>query len=697
MKTRRAMHRAIASAAALLGALAFLSACSSLGSVDTLNLLNIAAKSSEAVAKSFEDITPEQEYYVGRAVGANILAQYPPFSEAKANTYLNLLGQSLALASDRPETFGGYHFLILDSDEINAFAAPGGLIFVSRGLLRCADSEDAVAAILAHEIGHVARQHGLKAIKTARFKDAGLAIGMAAVEELGPSELAKVTAAFSGTIDDITSTLVNSGYSRGAEKEADLAAVDILKRAGYDPNALVRMLKVMDSRLKPGAPDFAKTHPDPEDRIASIRRPVAGLRPDPAGGAAGPAEPLPGGAGQDLRRMAGSPRARKALQGVLVGLASGALALGLAIPGLLDTFEGRTWDWRVRLLARPGAATEQIALILLDQDSLDWGKEVNGLSWPWPRETYAVVADFCRRGGAKALAFDVLYTEPSVYGVYDDEAFAAAVAENGRVVGAVFLSPTQGTAESWPEAAPQAPICRSRSGGLARGLGPPAGGAGVPPGHLPHPGAGRKRARAGQHQPEPGQGGRGVPPRPALFNLFDGRVVPSLALGAYLAGEPRDPTGCEVRPGRLTRRRPERAHRRQGPGRAALPRSHPDPPGLQRRRGAAERAGAARRRDAQARPGGCSRDRYVFFGFTAPGPLRPAPLAGAGHLPRRGDPRHHAGQPALRGLHAPAAVGRGRGAGPAAGRRARAWPPPSPPAPAAAPWSTRSSCPWRRP
>ena len=280
MKTRRTMHRTIASAAALLSALTFLSACSSLGSVDTLKLLNIAAKSSEAVAKSFEDITPEQEYYVGRAVGANILSQYPPFSDSRANTYLNLLGQSLSLVSDRPETFGGYHFLILDSAEINAFAAPGGLIFVSRGLLRCADSEDTVAAILAHEIGHVARQHGLKAIKTARFKDAGLAIGMAAVEELGPSELAQVTAAFSGTIDDITSTLVNSGYSRSAEKEADLAAVDILKRAGYDPNALARMLKVMDSRLKPGAPGFAKTHPDPEDRIASIQ-PVLASAPIP--------------------------------------------------------------------------------------------------------------------------------------------------------------------------------------------------------------------------------------------------------------------------------------------------------------------------------------------------------------------------------------------------------------------------------
>jgi predicted Zn-dependent protease len=257
---------------AALAALTAIWGCASFSGSDALSVLNIAAKSAEAVAKSFEDITPEQEYYIGRAVGANILIRYSPYSEAKANAYLNLLGQTLAMASERPETFGGYHFLILDSGQINAFAAPGGLIFVSRGLLACADSEDTVASILAHEIGHLVKQHGLKAIKASRYKDAGLAIGKAAVEEYGSAELAQVTNAFSGTIDDITSTLVNSGYSREAEKEADLAAVEILKRAGYDPNALVRILEVMRTRLQPGGPDFAKTHPDPQVRIAEIRK-----------------------------------------------------------------------------------------------------------------------------------------------------------------------------------------------------------------------------------------------------------------------------------------------------------------------------------------------------------------------------------------------------------------------------------------
>ncbi len=264
--------RLILLGAAALAALTALTSCASFGTSDALSVLNIAAKTADVVAKSFEDITPEQEYYIGRAVGANILRQYSPYAEARANAYLNLLGQTLAMASDRPETFGGYHFLILDSGEINAFAAPGGLVFVSRGMLACADSEDTVAAILAHEIGHVARQHGLKAIKTSRLKDAGLAIGQAAVEEYGSAELAQVTSAFSGSIDDITSTLVNSGYSREAEREADLAAVEILKRTGYDPNALVRMLERMKTRLQPGGPGFAKTHPDPAVRIAEIRK-----------------------------------------------------------------------------------------------------------------------------------------------------------------------------------------------------------------------------------------------------------------------------------------------------------------------------------------------------------------------------------------------------------------------------------------
>jgi len=267
------------------GLLVALAACTT---TDTLSILSSAlgggdgmsdeekaeavVKSAKAVAKSFEDITPEQEYYIGRAVGAVVLDRYEPYIDQKANHYLNVLGRTLSLVSDRPEMFGGYHFLILDSEEINAFATPSGLIFISLGMLRCASSEDTVAAILAHEIGHIELKHGLKAIKTSRITTALTSAALTGVAVAGSEELAELTTAFEDSITDITSTMINNGYSRSSEVQADKSAVRILRAAGYNPWALVDMLEVMEQRLQPGGLDFAKTHPKPEFRIKEIKK-----------------------------------------------------------------------------------------------------------------------------------------------------------------------------------------------------------------------------------------------------------------------------------------------------------------------------------------------------------------------------------------------------------------------------------------
>lgn len=234
-----------------------------------INTASIAS-SVKAVSKTFEDITPEQEYYIGRTIGAQILNKYRPYNRIAANRYINVMGQTLAQASDRPETFGGYHFMIQDSDEINALAAPGGLIFITRGMLRCCPHEEAVAAVLAHEIGHVQHQHGLQAIKKSRLTDALTTLAVEGTKTFGNEQLAGLTAAFEDSITDITSTLINSGYSRAFEKTADVTAVEILQRVGYNPNGLVDMLQQMGRQLKPGRLDFAKTHPDPKTRIAQI-------------------------------------------------------------------------------------------------------------------------------------------------------------------------------------------------------------------------------------------------------------------------------------------------------------------------------------------------------------------------------------------------------------------------------------------
>lgn len=230
----------------------------------------------EAVQTASQEITPEQEYYIGRAVAANILATRKAYTEQQATDYINVLGRSLSLYSERPETFGGYHFLVMNSDEINAFAAPGGLILISRGLLRCADSEETVAAILAHEISHVVLKHGLKAISNARWTAAVQAGVNAGVQVAGSHELKQLTGVFKDSINDITNTLVNSGYSRELELQADQMALVIMRKAGYDPQAFDEMLTVMKSKLKPGGPDFAKTHPAPQDRITAVEKTLAG-------------------------------------------------------------------------------------------------------------------------------------------------------------------------------------------------------------------------------------------------------------------------------------------------------------------------------------------------------------------------------------------------------------------------------------
>jgi len=239
-------------------------------------------KTAKAMGKAFTDITPEQEYYVGRAVGATLLGKYHPRTDPQTVQYLNLVGQSLARVSDMPETYGGYHFVLLEDDGINAFAAPGGLIFVSRGMLRCCQDEDTLAAVLAHEIAHIQLKHGLQAIKTNRLTSAFSIMATEGAKQAGGPQLAQLTGIFEDSIHDVTATLVNSGYSRAFEREADGAALVILGRAGYDQRALVAMLGEMKQRLNPQGLDFAKTHPDPADRIAELE-PLLGEAQAPAG------------------------------------------------------------------------------------------------------------------------------------------------------------------------------------------------------------------------------------------------------------------------------------------------------------------------------------------------------------------------------------------------------------------------------
>ena len=127
------------------------------------------------------------------------------------------------------------------------------------------------------------------------------------------------------------------------------------------------------------------------------------------------------------------------LQSVVIGCGAAGLALCLWTAGALDRFEDATWAWRVSCFASRRIPNENIKVVLIDQASLDWGAlPERGWSWPWPREVYAPLLDVFRRGGARVVAFDLLFSEPSAHGVADDAAFGDAIRRTPGFVGAAF-------------------------------------------------------------------------------------------------------------------------------------------------------------------------------------------------------------------------------------------------------------------
>lgn len=237
-------------------------------SEDGRTMMNILVSAGDA----FTTLDPEQEYYLGRSVAAQLMTDYKPWNDAAANNYINLVGRCVSCASGLPETFGGYHFQVLDSDELNAFSAPGGLILITRGMLRCCKTEDELAAVLAHEVGHTSTRHGVRSIQGSRVTSLATMVGVEAVRREGNDNLVKLVNIFEGSLDDVTNTLVTSGYSRSYEREADAEASKMMAEVGYDPRALVSLLETMDSRLTPGGTDFARTHPTPESRIKDLEK-----------------------------------------------------------------------------------------------------------------------------------------------------------------------------------------------------------------------------------------------------------------------------------------------------------------------------------------------------------------------------------------------------------------------------------------
>ncbi len=250
------------------------SVLSATGYVDESQVKGFLAAGSKAI-KSQEELTPEQEYYLGRAVSARVLAKYPPVLKPALTRYVNTIGRVVSGVSDLPETFGGYHFAVIESDEMNALSAPGGFVFISRGLLRRLKDEDSVAAVLAHEVAHIVHRDGVSAIANSNLfgalTDAPLqaaAIGMN--NSSIPVDLAPLTELFSTSVTDLTERLLVTGYDRSQEYKADEYAVELLRRAGYRSDSVARVLEIVQSSAATEHGGWFDTHPAAKKRIEEL-------------------------------------------------------------------------------------------------------------------------------------------------------------------------------------------------------------------------------------------------------------------------------------------------------------------------------------------------------------------------------------------------------------------------------------------
>jgi predicted Zn-dependent protease len=252
------------------------------------------AKTYTAIKDARKDLTPENEYYVGRSVATNLLARADyKYVESDAfasgqlgpmTGYVNAVGNVIAAAAmettrngDRPSPIAGWHFVIVDDDVINAVSAPGGYIMVNKGLIKAAKSEDQLAAVLAHEVAHVVRGHALGSIKKSRWANVGKEFLDSSVE-LDQAALGNLTQAFEGAMDDMIDSLVVKGYSRDTEFEADKVGLQIMVKAGYNPQAFLELLKVLETAVPAtGTTGFSATHPKAADRLAKLKEQVKKL------------------------------------------------------------------------------------------------------------------------------------------------------------------------------------------------------------------------------------------------------------------------------------------------------------------------------------------------------------------------------------------------------------------------------------
>ena len=205
-------------------------------------------------------VSQEEEITIGRQIAGNLLGASPLVKDKRLQKYVNDVGRWVASQSERPDL--PWHFGVIESNDVNAFAAPGGYIFLTRGLYRLLGNEADLAGVLAHEIGHVIRQHHLKILQQSRLVDLG---GKLVAKQVGDNSAAQKLIGSGAEV-------VARSLDKNAEFEADRIAVVLSTRAGYDAFGLPEVLQQIGHFAKDDGSVtlLFKTHPHPDDRLEKL-------------------------------------------------------------------------------------------------------------------------------------------------------------------------------------------------------------------------------------------------------------------------------------------------------------------------------------------------------------------------------------------------------------------------------------------
>jgi predicted Zn-dependent protease len=209
--------------------------------------------------KRFLPISTEEEIEIGKGVAARLQQAYGLYRDGPIERYVALVGTAVSWQGQRKEL--AYSFTILDTDEVNAFAAPGGYIMITRGLLARVRNEAELACVLGHEIWHVEARHEMKRVQQAQT--AGT-IANRALSAMSKEELLDVT--------DLCYSILEKGRSREVELEADVEGVRLASQVGYAPGAMEHFLARLKREPREGAlSKLWATHPDMDERREELR------------------------------------------------------------------------------------------------------------------------------------------------------------------------------------------------------------------------------------------------------------------------------------------------------------------------------------------------------------------------------------------------------------------------------------------